>query len=87
MEVHVNGESQWIQKGWGDAELGSQDKASGAGSGPSHYSPLPLLASSGMSVRVRERVGGWAGGLTTFRACPWGWGRVPKKGKKTSFRK
>lgn len=69
MEVHVNGESQWIQEGWdrtrqgkpGEMQSWVRDKALGAGSGPSHYSPLPLLASSGMSVWVRKRVGGWAG--------------------------
>lgn len=25
---------------------------------------------------------GWAGALTTFKACPWGWGRVPEEERK-----
>lgn len=43
--------------------------------------PLPLLAPLGMSG-VKQRVGGGAGGLTTFKACPWGWGRVPEEERK-----
>lgn len=54
---------------WGDAELGNPGKGLGEGTNPSSYSPLPLLPPSGMSG-VKQQVGGWAGGLTTFKACP-----------------